>query len=1305
MKRLLLIVMLCISTLRMWAVPAKRVAIEVKQPDGTVLTLTYGGDEYFSYLLTEDGAMVRRVGDAYYYLHIEGGEVKPSKQLVHNCALRTAEEVQFVEALPSSSEMIDVALARGARAQQRRGAQAQQRAGEVPNQGEVRVPVLLVEFADKKFAADDPKVAFEGHINGDDYNAEGGYGSVKEYFEDQSEGKFVPKFDIIGPLTLSKNMEYYGGNDKAGSDKNPQAMVAEACKLAYNQEKVDFSQYDNNDDSYVDIIYIIYAGYGEASYPDKLEDTVWPHQWALAEPLQLGKVNVFKYACNNELDGYSGTTMDGIGTFCHEFSHCLGLPDFYPTNNSNAFGMFVWSLMHYGCYNNDGHTPCGYTGYEKDFLGWKKLVEINSATTVSLIAMSEGGEAYKIVNDANPNEYYIVENHQRSKWDKYAAAEGMLVLHVDYKESSWYNNVVNNDAAHQRMTIIPADNKLTNSTTSGDTYPGTSKNTELTSVSKPAATVYKGEFMNKDITDISMSDGVVTFSFMKGSLPVPVLGEAYDVTSSGFSVAWESVSDVTEYEVSLDVLEENPYMLEEDFNKVKKSNTDIGGSLDDYTIEPGWEGQGVYGLDGAIRLGAEESRGMLLSPYLKTDSACFTMLFTVKKSVPTDPTAGLVLGVIDDEWIDASGNYQLYGFIHLAEETEWTTYYAVINKVGRRSCLYMDTRDYSETAEKEGTRVDIDKLYLFEGDISDELKSNAPQRVGQSAASMRVGQHVDIAGLVAKHGAVPMKAPSQDGKKYKSTNIFTARTTDLSYRFDNLEGGLYRVTVRSVKDGVYSRPSNAVDVEIDDSMLPKIELVLNVELDNNIATIMVDDPEVTLYYTLDGTSPTSYGLFYEAPFELKEKATMLIMGRKPGYSRSEIYQYDNWFEVDGATYRIESTITPKVHLTAAMGGNNSTSYAGHVVVNDVVEYDAVKYDVISIEDGAFSNATALRSITMNGKGLQSVGEGLFNGCYNLNAVVWDIDLPLTGDAFDTSGYHNLLLYLPAGMTMEHPLMEKNNITLIQEYQCGRLKLNAQYPFYAPRAFTAEEVTLTRTFSQTTGLGTSAGWETIVLPFDVQSISHSGKGDIVPFGAEGEKHFWLAQLGGEGFAWAESMRANVPYLIAMPNHTDYGNNTLNGQITFSAKNATIAVSDELAPQKGDGFSLVPTYEKVAPNKDVYALNVVVKHGKADPGSVFVPGTYTVTPFSAYLVPATDAQPAPLYRIHVDEAMEENIAVEYSLMVQHGNVIITLPEKRNIEVYDMTGRLVRMVEGNAGVNEIHDLHDGLYLIEKTKVYVKH
>ena len=1310
MRRLFLIVMLCVCALSFsWAVPAKRITMTVEQPDGTMLTLTQRGDEHFHYLMTEDGVMVRPHGKAYYYAEIKDGNIVPSKHLAHAYSSRTNDELRIVEALPKMEQFRKIALEHVEMAQRTRATRAAQKVAEVPSIGDVKIPVLLVQYSDVKFSSDDPKAALEGHVNGEDYKAEGGYGSVREYFVDQSGGEFMPQFDVLGPVTLPNSMKYYGGNDDYGNDKNARAMVKEACQKV----DVDFSQYDNNGDGYVDIVYIIYAGYGEASNAARLEDAIWPHQWELETPLSLDGVKISKYACNNELNGYQGATLDGIGTFCHEFSHCLGLPDFYPTgDDQSAFGMESWSLMHYGCYNNNGHTPCGYTGYELDFLGWRELKVIDEPTDVMLTALSEGGSAYKIINDANPNEYYVVECHKKNKWDSFAPAEGMLVLHVDYLESAWENNIVNNYSSHQRMTIIPADNKLTKDSQNGDTFPGSEEKTELTSLSTPAAKVFVGEYMGKDITNISMKDGLVSFSFMKGALGVPVLKGPYDVAENGFSVSWDHVPGIKEYEVSLDMLEESPYILEEDFSNIKKGSSDIGSLLDSYTMETGWQGINVYGLDGAIRVGTASSEGAIVTPYLRTDSTCFTVIYTLKKSASSDNDAGMVLCVTDDEWLDANGYPQLHGYFLTIDHDEWVSYFMVMDTIGKHSYLYIDTRDYSGSAITEAKRVDIDDLYVIAGDISEQLMaSNAPMKSCYQAGTMRnvpmrVSKDVDVNKVIAKQRAA--KAPDSEEpdsvshKKYRSTTIYSMRTELDSCRFDELDGGLYRCTVRSVRDSVYSRSSNPVEVLLVDSMMPQVQGVPMIAIDKDSVYMIIDDEEVSLHYTLDGTTPTAYSTRYDGPFALHEKATMQIIARKPSHKRSDVYIEKNWFKTSGETYRIYSDITPQVYLSEAVDGNTEEDYVGDCVVPVTVVYDSIEYKVVGVDAATFRNAKSLRSVTLN-ESLLSVGDSLFHGSESLRAVLWNVDLPILSTMFDENSYNNLLVYVPSGQEFSHPLIDAGRMALVCDGKSNVFELNGNHSFYCPISFTAEKVSYQRAFAQLTGLGQTAGWETISLPFDVQSYIHSVKGEIAPFGVDAECNFWLAELEGDCFKKTTVLRANSPYIIAMPNNTAYGDYSMRGTVTFTASEALIEVTDAITVSTGAGQMFVPSYESIEPQVGIYVLNITEKYEEYNSGSVFVPNKYALKPFSAYVKPTMGSMTAPLYRVVSQKDVEEEVGI-HSVSVRDGVVYVSLDEAQTIVVYDMVGRQVRRVACEAGVTEIVGLHKGIYLVESVKVYVE-
>ena len=346
-------------------------------------------------------------------------------------------------------------------------------------------------------------------------------------------------------------------------------MITEACKAL--DSKVDFSIFDNNGDGEVEFLYCIYAGYAESSGAP--EYTVWPHQWTLAatnKVMTLDGVKINTYAASSELafsastEGANGPQLDGIGSCCHEFSHCLGLPDFYDTTGRyySNFGMDYWDLMDYGCYNNEGYVPIGYSAYERDFMGWRKLQTLTERGHYSLEALTSGGVGYKVVNNANSNEYYILENRQAEGFDSGIFNSGMLIIHVDYSADIWSSNEVNNNLARQRYTIIPADNKALPSyranswaeyhnSLRGDVWPGTTGNSELTDTSTPAATVYTGGHMSKSIKNIAENNGIITFSFMWDKLSTPQLLQPQDVTEHSFTAHWEQVDKASSYDIEL----------------------------------------------------------------------------------------------------------------------------------------------------------------------------------------------------------------------------------------------------------------------------------------------------------------------------------------------------------------------------------------------------------------------------------------------------------------------------------------------------------------------------------------------------------------------------------------------------------------------------------------------------------------------------------------------------------------------------------------------------------------------------------
>ena len=341
--------------------------------------------------------------------------------------------------------------------------------------------LILVNFSDITFNERNNQLAFDSLANGENYTYNGATGSCKSYFEVQSNGQYSPEFDVIGPVTLPQTSAYYATNDTVGNDKYVVDFVVDACKAA-DEQGVDFSQYDNDNNGVVDFIYIIYAGYAESEGAPST--TMWPHNWDLISALYFGYSNMdeyyansasdFKlpsfdgklvnaYACSNELRK-STDTRAGIGTICHEFSHVLGLPDYYLTTPNpvveqrNTPG--AWSLMGYGNYLNNGNTPPNYSVYDKYYLGWLEPKALSKSQSLEIPA--DGETTYMISCDEKHVEagayrtdtVYYLENRQKEGWDAYLPGHGLLVWRVIYDESDWYNNCPNDYKA--RYLLVSA---------------------------------------------------------------------------------------------------------------------------------------------------------------------------------------------------------------------------------------------------------------------------------------------------------------------------------------------------------------------------------------------------------------------------------------------------------------------------------------------------------------------------------------------------------------------------------------------------------------------------------------------------------------------------------------------------------------------------------------------------------------------------------------------------------------------------------------------------------------------------------
>ncbi len=325
-----------------------------------------------------------------------------------------------------------------------------------------KVPVILVQYNDVKFASSNDKAAYNNFFNSDNYNFNGATGSVKKYFSDQSYGKFVPQFDIIGPVTLTNSRSFYGANDEYGDDVRAEGMVTEACELA--NETTNFAQYDLNGDGYVDAVILVYAGEGESSVRPEY---VYPMAGLLEDAILLDNKYIETYAFVPELRDM--TNRAGIGEMVYQFSHILGLPTLSDTDGGEEKTLGNWDVMDNGCYNNNGNTPAAYSAYERFYLGWAEPILLNEPMNVQLrdlntsgdcAIITKSGQTNMLGDNPDPRKFYILENRQQSGWDQYLPGHGMLLTEINFVKSRWDGDEVNvqiKGKASHLVDLIEAD--------------------------------------------------------------------------------------------------------------------------------------------------------------------------------------------------------------------------------------------------------------------------------------------------------------------------------------------------------------------------------------------------------------------------------------------------------------------------------------------------------------------------------------------------------------------------------------------------------------------------------------------------------------------------------------------------------------------------------------------------------------------------------------------------------------------------------------------------------------------------------
>ncbi|MDE7409936.1 MAG: M6 family metalloprotease domain-containing protein [Muribaculaceae bacterium] len=539
MKRLLLSILASGICAGAMAIPAKPGLIAYTQPDGTVINVRIVGDEHGHMVYSESGLLLAEANDGrleYARFDSNGfpipsgiavGQSIDEKSLAARLQPENLINGWIDKVTVNSRERVEKLKEVASRIKVTRSGDDLTDEGEsrlvplnfarceatFPVLGEQKGLVVLVEYEDITFDYGDYDY-FNRMLNEEGFSDFGSLGSARDWFIENSNGRFIPEFDVYGPVKLPNPRQYYGGNDVYGNDMHPEEMAIHACQIL--DEQVDFSQYDRDGDGLIDNVFIFYAGKGE--HDSKIKNAVWPHSWDIAanypdKEFVFDGVKLGHYACTCEYpSGYK--RPDGIGTFVHEFSHVMGLPDLYVTTYTSGFTPGEWSVMDQGPYNNDRLTPPNYSSYEKCALGWLDFKPFSEGR-MEIPDLSSTNEAYAMPTEKE-NEFFFFENRQQHGNDEFLPGHGMLVWHVDYKESVWRLNTVNNTANHQYVDLIEADNVKSAATRAADVFPGPKGVTSYGFDTKPQLASWAKKRLDFDLTDIAESeDGIISFNAVK----------------------------------------------------------------------------------------------------------------------------------------------------------------------------------------------------------------------------------------------------------------------------------------------------------------------------------------------------------------------------------------------------------------------------------------------------------------------------------------------------------------------------------------------------------------------------------------------------------------------------------------------------------------------------------------------------------------------------------------------------------------------------------------------------------------------
>ena len=554
----LVMVMILLGAVSLWARPGYSKPVDVLQPDGSTVTLLMHGDEFLSFMTTIDGYTVIKGSDGYYRYadKTAAGGLRATSVIARNPEARSAQEVQFLAArqkmtAPTMTEKGKAWKAQAATLYSGRYEQLQ--AGGPTRSISIWSPidysnfkglVVLINWNDCEFTTDDPanlylRLTNERNLTG---NVDGHYpvnvsGSARDYFYDNSLGKFDPEFDVVGPYTINYSCKYPAPKTAEGKDDPTfDGRLINILKAAMNAANpdIDFNQYDMNSDGVIDMVYFIFAGYGSYVQGNDYH-YLWPHAndltgWSTYYGMRYDSKKFGRYACSVEIQDYedmasSHVWLDGIGTICHEFSHVLGLADHYDTDyeeNGYSDGTGAWDVMAGGADYNYGLTPVGYNAFERHVLEFTTPTELSAEGNYTLGDFLTTNESFILKTGSTDDDFYL-ENRQPASWDTYLPGHGLLVWRADTsKPSVWRNNTVNNNPDHLYFEMV------CNPTGEGIM--------DLTETSTPALTSWAGQPAVQNLYDIKMEGGTVSFTAGKN---------VYDSVGEDFETAELTTADAT----------------------------------------------------------------------------------------------------------------------------------------------------------------------------------------------------------------------------------------------------------------------------------------------------------------------------------------------------------------------------------------------------------------------------------------------------------------------------------------------------------------------------------------------------------------------------------------------------------------------------------------------------------------------------------------------------------------------------------------------------------------------------------------